>query len=116
MGGTSTLRANNGPFHNLGFIAVGDGGTGTLTIQDQGFVQTDNFRLGSTYQSNTPGGAGTLHLNGGTLSVPAVQNDSGTTGNLYFNGGTLQATAQQRLHPEQWRRHAQRLRPKPAAP
>jgi len=93
VGGTSTLRANNGPYNNTGYICVGDGGTGTLTIQDQGLAQTGNFFLGSTFQSGQAGGTGTLRLNGGTLSVPTVQNAVGTTGNLYFNGGTLQATA-----------------------
>jgi len=93
VGGTSTLRANNGPFGNQGYIAVGSSGTGTLTIQDQGLVQTGNLILGESTINGIGGGAGTLYLNGGTLSVPFVQNDIGTTGNLYFNGGTLQATA-----------------------
>ena len=87
------MKAGNGTFNDKGYITVGDGGTGALTIQDQGLVETGNFQLGSTYQSGQTGGVGTLHLNGGTLSAPAVQNDIGTTGNLYFNGGTLQATA-----------------------
>jgi autotransporter-associated beta strand protein/T5SS/PEP-CTERM-associated repeat protein len=95
VGGTSTMRVNNG---NVNFpaypaIAVGDGGAGTLTIQDQALVQTNSFWLGATAQSGSQGGAGTLYLNGGTLSVPAIQNDGGTTGDIYFNGGTLQATA-----------------------
>ena len=55
VGGTSTLRANNGPFNNLGLIVVGDGGTGTLTIQNQGFVQTGSFLIGSRYQGDEPG-------------------------------------------------------------
>jgi len=93
VGGSSTMRANNGPFGNLGVIAVGSGGTGTLVIQDQGLVETGFLFLGESELNGITGGAGTLYLNGGTLSVPFVWNDVGTTGNLYFNGGRLQATA-----------------------
>ncbi len=93
VGGTSTLRAVAGSsVSNGSFITVGEGGAGTLIVQDQGQVQAANFYVGSTFYG-TSGGTGSLHLNGGTLSVPSVQNSSGTTGNLYFNGGTLQATA-----------------------
>ncbi len=88
VGGNSTMLANGGSH-----IAVGDGGTGALIIKDSGVVQASVFELGTTDQSGQNGGSGTLQLNGGTLSVPSVQNAAGTTGNLYFNGGTLQATA-----------------------
>jgi fibronectin-binding autotransporter adhesin len=93
VAGNSILRVANGPFNDLGYIAVGDGGAGALVIQNQGVVQTANFMLGSEFQSGQAGGSGSLYLNGGTLSVPAVQNNAATTGNLYFNGGRLQATA-----------------------
>jgi fibronectin-binding autotransporter adhesin len=93
VGGTSTLRADHGsPVSNGSIISVGEGGAGVLIVQDQGQVQAANFNLGGTFYG-TSGGAGSLYLNGGTVSVPAVQNDSGATGNVWFNGGTLQATA-----------------------
>ena len=88
VAGNSTLRAAGS-----GAIVVGDGGTGTLVITGSGLVETSYFQLGSQQQSGAAGGTGTLYVNGGTLSVPQVQNAPGATGNLYFNGGTLQATA-----------------------
>jgi fibronectin-binding autotransporter adhesin len=75
------------------FIVVGDGGTGVLTISQSGLVQASYFQLGSMLQSGQSGGSGALYLNGGTLSVPQVQNAPGAAGSLYFNGGTLQASA-----------------------
>ena len=93
VAGNSIMRAGSGYGTNPSYITVGEGGSGDLTIQDQGLVQANFFYLGSQEWFGISGGSGTLHLNGGTLSVPAVGNDSGTTGNLYFNGGTLQATA-----------------------
>ena len=88
VGGASTLCATGNAY-----ISVGDGGTGVLVIANSGSVQTGSFVLGSTAQSSLSGGVGTLYLNGGTLSVPQVQNNAGATGNIYFNGGTLQAMA-----------------------
>jgi autotransporter-associated beta strand protein len=89
----SQLRAVEGtPSSNGSFLSVGAGGSGVLIVQNQGQVQAANFFLGGTYYP-TSGGTGTLHLNGGTVSVPQVVNNAGTTGYLYFNGGTLQATA-----------------------
>jgi autotransporter-associated beta strand protein len=88
VGGNSTLRAASGSF-----IVVGDGGTGVLAISQSGLVQASCFQLGSTLQSGQAGGSGALYLDGGTLSVPQVQNASGAAGSLYFNGGTLQASA-----------------------
>ena len=90
VGGTSTLRANNGPFGNQGYIAVGDGGTGTLTIQDQGLVQTNTFLLGSQYQSRQAGGAGSVCLSGnGQLLVANVENvGDSSTGTFMQSGGT----------------------------
>ena len=95
VGGNSTVRALNGiPGQAAGgYISVGDGGNGVLVIANSGLVQAGTFYLGSQSQSGQNGGAGALHLNGGTLSVPQVQNASGTTGNIYFNGGALQAAA-----------------------
>ena len=83
------MRANNGPFNNLGLIAVGDGGTGTLTIQNQGLVQTGSFLLGSQYQSGQAGGAGSLYLNGSGQLAANVENvgDSGGTGSFTQSGG-----------------------------
>jgi len=87
------LRSVQGtPVSNGSFISVGDGGVGTLTIRDQAQVQAANFKLGGTFYG-VSGGTGSLYLDGGTLSVPRIVNDSGTTGNLYFNGGVLQASA-----------------------
>jgi fibronectin-binding autotransporter adhesin len=89
---TSELRAVNGDPVVGSYLTVGEGGTGTLTVQDQGLVQAANFYLGSTFYG-VSGGTGTLYLNGGTLSVPQVVNNQNTTGTLFFNGGVLQATA-----------------------
>ena len=110
VGGTSTLRSVAGSSESNGsFITVGEGGTGTLIVQDQGQVQAANFYVGSTFYG-TSGGTGFLHLNGGTLSVPSVQNSSGTTGNLYFNGGTFRL--RRAAATSSRRRHAHGLRPK----
>ena len=89
VAGVSTLRANNGPFNNLGLIAVGDGGTGSLTIQDQGLVQAGTLTLGSEYQSGQAGGAGTLNLIGSGQLAANVENvgDSGGTGSFTQSGG-----------------------------
>ncbi len=89
VAGVSTLRANNGPFNNLGLIAVGDGGTGLLTIQDQGLVQAGTLTLGSEYQSGQAGGAGTLNLIGSGQLAANVENvgDSGGTGSFTQSGG-----------------------------
>jgi autotransporter-associated beta strand protein len=88
VAGNAIMRNNGGSF-----IAVGDGGTGTLTISQSGFVQTSYLQVGSILQSGQSGGAGTLYLNGGTLSLPQIQNAQGSTGTVYFNGGSLQASA-----------------------
>jgi autotransporter-associated beta strand protein len=89
------LKAVGGsPASNGSAIIVGQGGSGSLTVQDSGQVTAANFNLGSNPAFYpTSGGTGSLYLNGGTLSVPSVQNNTGATGNIYFNGGTLQATA-----------------------
>ena len=88
VAGNSSLKALGGCW-----IVVGDGGNGALIVSQSGLVATSNFQLGSTLQSGRAGGAAALYLNGGTLSVPQIQNASGATGNLYFNGGVLQASA-----------------------
>ncbi len=88
VGGSSTLRAVSGSF-----IVVGDGGSGVLTISQSALVQTSCLQIGSSLQSGQSGGSGVLNLNGGTLSVPQIQNAAGAVGSLIFNGGTLQATA-----------------------
>ena len=92
VGGNSAMKANIGP-GGASKITVGEaGGAGVLIVQDNALVQTSDFRVGSTAYG---GGSatGTVHLNGGTLSVPYIENDSGATGVFYFNGGTLQPTA-----------------------
>ena len=94
VGGNATVRAlGTTKGSPATYIAVGDGGTGNLTIANSGLVETALFMLGSTAQSGDNGGVGTLRLNGGTLSVPQIQNNVGATGNIYFNSGVLQASA-----------------------
>jgi autotransporter-associated beta strand protein len=89
----SRLRAVEGtPVNGGSFITLGEGGNGALIVQDQAQVQASNLFLGGSFYGTT-GGTGTLHLNGGEVSVPQVVNNADTTGYLEFNGGALQATA-----------------------
>ena len=74
---------------NGNWITVGEGGNGTLTITGSGLVTTDLFYLGSRENGGSSGGAGTLHLDGGTLGVNSIFHDQGTTATIYFNGGLL---------------------------
>ena len=93
VGGYATLRSVEGsPRSNGSFITLGEGGAGSLIVQGQGQMQAANFYVGGNFYGAT-GDTGSLYLNGGTLSVPSVQNINGTTGIIYFDGGTLQATA-----------------------
>ena len=89
---------------------MGDGGTGTLIFKIRAWCRPRISTLAAEFQGVEPGGTGSLYLNGGTLSVPSVQNASGTTGN----------TVLQRRHASghgghsdflQSRRHSHRLRP-----
>jgi autotransporter-associated beta strand protein len=90
---TATLRSVEGTIVSNGsFLTLGEGGVGTLIVQDQGQVQAAHLLLGGTFYG-TSGGTGTLRLNGGTVSVPQIFNAAYTTGYVYFNGGTLRATS-----------------------
>lgn len=63
-------------------IEVGRLGTGTLTIQNNGSVFTDNLTINS--QSN-------VYLNGGTLRFNTVSGSGGLSpANFHFNSGTIQ--------------------------
>jgi arabinan endo-1,5-alpha-L-arabinosidase len=71
-------------------LLVGESGTGTLNITDTGHVSTTNvMRVGHS------GGAGTVNLDGGTLTTLAVQRGTGIA-TFNFNGGTLIPTADSR--------------------
>ena len=89
VGGSSVLTAQSD-------IDIGDGSTGTLTIQGHGWVQANGtLWLGGDDNNGyeNANGVGNLQLNGGTLTASNIEPGQGYgTGNIYFNGGTLQAT------------------------
>ena len=95
VGGNSVLRSGYGqmPYYQASisgsWLTVGEGGNGTLTITGSGLVSTDLLYVGSRENGGSPGGNGTIHLDGGTLAVNGIFHDSTTTGTVYFNGGML---------------------------
>jgi autotransporter-associated beta strand protein len=98
VGSGVTLTANNifvGTVDSLGT----NGGVGRLT-QTGGQITANALYLGGKGGAYTQGGAsatfpvpvrGTLQLNGGTLTVPAVSTAGGANATVNFSGGTLQA-------------------------
>ena len=87
VGGSSVLTAQSD-------IDIGDGSTGTLTIQGHGWVQANGtLWLGGDDNNGyeNANGVGNLQLNGGTLTASNIEPSRVRTGNIYFNGGTLQA-------------------------
>ena len=72
---------------NTGYrITVGYAGTGTLTVSGTGFVDAvTGLRV-----SGSSTGSGEVHLDGGTLYTPFVEDGSGAS-TFHFNGGTLKA-------------------------
>ena len=78
------------------WLVVGrNGSTGTLTISGSATVEQGIADAGSRLEMTNfgPGGAGTVNLNGGTLTVNGIVHNGGggATTNFNFNGGTLRA-------------------------
>ncbi len=88
-GGTGTWNISAGSLNQTNssdWLLVGEAGTGTLTISGTGQVTTAGLiKVGQT------GGKGTINLDGGTLTTPAIQQGTGTA-SFNFSGGTLKAT------------------------
>ena len=72
---------------NTGYrITVGYAGTGTLTVSGTGLVDAvTGLRV-----SGSSTGSGEVHLDGGTLYTPFVEDGSGAS-TFHFNGGILKA-------------------------
>ncbi len=94
---TVTVQGAGSTWTNSGALLLGVHGTGTLTIEQGGLVQTDTITLGS----GTPATAhGILNLNGnavngrGVLEATQVTKGAGTS-TLSINGGILRASAHQ---------------------
>ncbi|WP_348935889.1 autotransporter domain-containing protein [Aquabacter sp. CN5-332] len=93
--GTVTVRGENANWNlESSNLYVGDGGTGTLTIEAGGTVTSATSFVGHD------GGSGTLNLNGtaddgrGVLATSQIVKGPGTAA-LNFDGGVLRATAGQ---------------------
>lgn len=70
-------------------IIVGEQGTGTLTVSGGGLLDTaGGLRVSMNYGGAV--GSGEVHLDGGTIYTPFVE-DGGGTSAFHFNGGTLKA-------------------------
>jgi autotransporter-associated beta strand protein/T5SS/PEP-CTERM-associated repeat protein len=77
-----TLSQNNTGYR----ITVGYAGLGTLTVSGTGLVDAvTGLRV-----SGSSTGSGEIHIDGGTIYTPFVE-DGGGTATLHFNGGTLKA-------------------------
>ncbi len=85
--GTWNISAGSLNVNNSGrWLLVGESGTGSLNISGSGQVTTANvIRIGHA------GGAGTIALNGGTLTTLGLQRGTGTA-TVNFNGGVLAPT------------------------
>lgn len=88
VGGTAGFHSPAGMILGEGWTGTGSA-QGTLTVSGSGLVQVGGFglELGSDAAA-----VGTVHLNGGTLSVVDVSRGFGTA-NFNFDGGTLKPTA-----------------------
>jgi autotransporter-associated beta strand protein/T5SS/PEP-CTERM-associated repeat protein len=70
-------------------IIVGEQGTGALTVSGGGLLDTaGGLRVSMNYGGAV--GSGEVHLDGGTIYTPFVE-DGGGTSAFHFNGGTLKA-------------------------
>jgi autotransporter-associated beta strand protein/T5SS/PEP-CTERM-associated repeat protein len=67
-------------------VVVGQDGTGALTVSGTGLVDT----VASLRVSGSATGNGSVHLDGGTIFTPLVE-DGGGTSAFHFNGGILKA-------------------------
>lgn len=88
VGGTATFTSTAGMILGEGWTGTGSA-QGTLTVSGTGLVQVGGFGL---ELGNDAAAVGTVHLNGGTLSVVDISRGSGTA-NFNFNGGTLKPTS-----------------------
>ena len=105
--GEVSLVTVNGGTMNIGTAAsptdpfyVASRGTGTLTIGGSGVVSCGKLDISRNAYGDTVSSAGTVNLDGGTLSVTSVTNLSANqetggapTAAFNFNGGTLVAKA-----------------------
>ena len=81
--------AEGGTLYSGGILAIGCGGTATLTVNG-GTV----YSSGDMFTGNNASGSGTLNLNGGMLKTKCIKAaKKGYYGYLNFDGGTLQANA-----------------------
>ncbi|MCP5547375.1 MAG: autotransporter-associated beta strand repeat-containing protein [Akkermansiaceae bacterium] len=68
---------------------IGEGGTGTLDLVDNGHVTVNNNVTGDGFRLGVlAGSSGTVNLDGGTLEVAYIAKGAGS-GTFNFNGGTL---------------------------
>ncbi|MCP5547376.1 MAG: autotransporter-associated beta strand repeat-containing protein [Akkermansiaceae bacterium] len=68
---------------------IGEGGTGTLDLVDNGHVTVNNNVTGDGFRLGVlAGSSGTVNLDGGTLEVGYIAKGAGS-GTFNFNGGTL---------------------------
>lgn len=74
-----------------GDVNVGDGGTGTLTIQDDGYMTVG---IATAHKWMRIKNSSTVNLNGGVLDICHVEYPDGSgAGAINFDGGTLRAYA-----------------------
>lgn len=74
-----------------GDVNVGDGGTGTLTIQDDGYMTVG---VATAHKWMRIKNSSTVNLNGGVLDICHVEYPDGSgAGAINFDGGTLRAYA-----------------------
>ena len=90
-GGTATLTVNGGTVYSSGDMFTGNNasGSGTLTINSGTVEVVPNKILALSHN-----GTGTLNLNGGMLKTKCIKKTGGTSSMLNFDGGTLQANAE----------------------
>lgn len=97
-GGNGTLSVSGGVFKQTELdrpFMIGEFGIGVLNVS--GTAQVSSLGSNGLILANEPSGTGTVHLDGGTLTVSRVRkgNDynggNGGTSIFHFNGGTLVA-------------------------
>ncbi|MEO5912760.1 MAG: autotransporter-associated beta strand repeat-containing protein [Luteolibacter sp.] len=88
---TGVLSVSSGTWNSNGRMALAENGTGTVTLSDTGSISVKSTTAGVNFASGTSTAAvGTLNLNGGTLTTPAItKNTAGASATFNFNGGTL---------------------------
>jgi autotransporter-associated beta strand protein/T5SS/PEP-CTERM-associated repeat protein len=89
-GSSGTVNLSGGTT-SLDIMRVGMSGGGTLNISGEAAVTGRNFNDALTIGVNA-GGAGTVNLDGGSLTLRSVKGGAGTS-SFNFNGGTLVFTS-----------------------